>query len=82
MADSKVALNDALADSAVETLALYKAHMVAGRYEDARQCLSAVRALTDDVSDLEERDETFGAGLEDIGNRLFADAPVVGPYNP
>lgn len=55
------ALNDALADAAEETLALYKSHMIAGRYADAAQCLSAVDDLVGQTTALEERAEDFEA---------------------
>lgn len=45
---------DALADSQVATLELYNTHMAAGRYSDARECLSAARTLTEDVIHLED----------------------------
>lgn len=82
MTTQNVALNDALADAAVETLALYKAHMVAGRYADAQQCLGAVDNITGQVENLEERAEDFDASLNKSSRSNIVLHGAVAPDRP
>jgi len=56
--EANTTILDALADAAIRTIARYEQHMENGRHLEAKQCMSAVEAITLQVQQIEENDKS------------------------